>query len=192
MDALLAASKSIERIVEKIALCAGAVFFVLAGVIVFDVVSRKFGYQLPRFGSTRLQELEWHLHAAIFSFWLGFAYVRDAHVRIDVVTAHLRPRAHAWLELVGCTAFALPYCIIALYYSVDFTLISYLQNEASESASGLPYRFIPKGIITIGFVLLLLAVLSVVMRLVVFLYGPERLRSASAFAGAQPDRSTPR
>jgi len=47
------------------------------------------------FGSTRIGELEWHLHAAIFSFWLGFAYIRNAHVRIDVVTSHLLPRAHA-------------------------------------------------------------------------------------------------
>jgi TRAP-type mannitol/chloroaromatic compound transport system permease small subunit len=58
-------------------------------VITFDVVTRKAGIQLPGLGSTRLQELEWHLHALLFCAWLGYAYVRNAHVRIDVFTAHL-------------------------------------------------------------------------------------------------------
>jgi len=58
-------------------------------------------------------------------------------------------------------------------------------NESSDSATGLPYRWIPKGFITVGLVLLLAAVVSVLMRLIVYLYGPERLRAASAFAGAK-------
>jgi len=187
MTKLLAASRAIERIVEKIALAGGTLFFVLTVVIVFDVVTRKFGYQLAGFGSTRLQELEWHLHAAIFSFWLGFAYVKNAHVRIDVVTSHLRPRVHAWLELAGCAAFALPYCLVAFYFTTDFAWVSFVFGEASESASGLPWRFIPKGVIAAGLALLLLAVVSVALRVVVYLFGPAHLRSASAFAGAKAE-----
>jgi TRAP-type mannitol/chloroaromatic compound transport system permease small subunit len=187
MDTLLAVSKAIERAVEKIAFAAGALFFALTFVICFDVLTRKLGYQLPGFGSTRLQELEWHLHAAIFSFWLGFAYIRNAHVRIDVVTSHLRPRIHGWLELLGCVLFALPFCLIALYFGVDYTLASWRFGEASESISGLPYRFIPKGIIALGILLLLAAVVSVALRVIVFTFGPQRLRRASAYAGAKTD-----
>lgn len=188
MSALLAVSNLVARGVERLALWAGALFLVLTFVILFDVVTRKFGYQLPGFGSTRLQELEWHLHAAIFSFWLGFAYVRNAHVRIDVATARLAPRTHAWLELAGCLLFALPYCLVALVYSIDSAWISFVYNEASESASGLPWRFLPKSIIALGLLLLLAAVVSVTLRLVVFLFGPESLRAASAYAGAKADR----
>jgi TRAP-type mannitol/chloroaromatic compound transport system permease small subunit len=184
MHRLLSVSQKLARFVETTALSSGLLFFVLTAVIVFDVVTRKFGYQLPGFGSTRLQELEWHLHAAIFAFWLGFAYVRNAHVRIDVITSHLRPRAHAWLELFGCLALALPYCLIAVYFTADFAWVSFFYREGSESASGLPWRFIPKGVIALGFALLLVAVLSVVLRVIVYLFGPAELRRASAFAGA--------
>jgi TRAP-type mannitol/chloroaromatic compound transport system permease small subunit len=185
MDKLLQASKAIERALYGVAMAAGWLFIACTLVIVFDVLTRKFGFQLPEMGSTRLQELEWHLHTALFSFWLGIAYIRNAHVRIDIAIANAAPRTHAWLELAGVLVFALPYCLIALYFSADFTAIAWRWNEYSDSATGLPWRWIPKAFITIGLMLLLAAVVSVAMRLVVYLWGPARLRAASAFAGAK-------
>jgi TRAP-type mannitol/chloroaromatic compound transport system permease small subunit len=180
MRLLLAASRTIERVVEAIAMAAGWLFVVCTLVIVFDVITRKAGYQLPNFGSTRLQELEWHLHTAIFSFWLGFAYIRNAHVRIDVVTSRLRPYTNAVIEVLGCIAFALPYCLIALYFSIDYAWIAWLDNEASVSASGLPYRFIPKGLIAAGLLLLLLAVFSVLLRTIVALFASRQQPAGTA------------
>lgn len=185
MEKLLAASKAIERALYVIAMAAGWLFIACTVVIVFDVLTRKFGFQLPEMGSTRLQELEWHLHTALFSFWLGIAYIRNAHVRIDIAIANAAPRSHAWFELAGVIVFALPYCLIAIYFSADFTHIAWRLNEYSDSATGLPWRWIPKGFITIGLILLFAAVISVALRLVVYLWGPERLREASAFAGAK-------
>ena len=183
MKRLLGLSEMIDRALARIALAAGWLFFVATAVICFDVVTRKFGYQLPGFGSTRLQELEWHLHAAIFSFWLGFAYVRNAHVRIDTLTAGLRPRSHAWLELAGCIMFALPYCVVALYFGADYAWTAWARNEASESLSGLPYRWIPKAIIFAGTLLLLAGVLSVALKAITYLFGADGLRERAAFAG---------
>ncbi len=185
MNRLLAASDAIDRLIERIALAAGWLFLVCTGVICFDVISRKFGYQVPGFGSTRLQELEWHLHTGIFALWLGLAYVRNAHVRIDVALRGAGLRTHAWLEFAGCFLFALPYCLIALYFSTDYAWIAWIKNEASVSASGLPYRFIAKGVLAFGFLLLLTAVLSVAVRTFVYLFGPDDLRERAAFAGVK-------
>ena len=183
MDRLLVTSDAINALLMRIAMTAGWLFVVCTAVIVFDVLSRKFGFQVPGFGSTRLQELEWHLHTAIFTFWLGAAYIKNAHVRIDVLLADANPRTLAIIELLGCLIFAIPYCVIAIYFSVDFTWISFVDNESSPSANGLPWRWIPKGFILLGLILLLAGVLSVLMRVVIYLYGPERLRVASAAAG---------
>lgn len=184
MDKLLAISQAIARVIDKVAMAAGWLFLVCTAVIVLDVLSRKFGFQIPGLGSTRLQELEWHLHIALFSFWLGAAYIRNTHVRIDIAFANASPAKHAWAEFIGCLIFALPYCLIAIYFSFDFFWIAWEQNEYSENASGLPWRWVPKGMIFLGLVLLFAAVVSVFLRTVVFLFGPERLRSMAAFAGA--------
>jgi TRAP-type mannitol/chloroaromatic compound transport system permease small subunit len=187
LERLLAASAAIERGLHRISMAAGWLFVVCTVVIVFDVLTRKFGFQLPGMGSTRLQELEWHLHTALFCFWLGTAYLKNAHVRIDILVAKAAPRKLAWIELLGVLLFAIPYCLVAIYFSYDFFHIAWQYNESSDSATGLPWRWIPKGIISIGLVLLLAAVVAVGLRLLVYLWGPERLRRAAAFAGARAE-----
>jgi TRAP-type mannitol/chloroaromatic compound transport system permease small subunit len=175
---LLAASKAIERALHAVAMAAGWLFLACTLVIVFDVLTRKLGFQLPGMGSTRLQEMEWHLHTALFSFWLGAAYLKNAHVRIDIAVAGAAPRTQAWIELLGVLVFALPYCLVAIYFSYDFTRTAWIFNEYSDSATGLPWRWIPKGIITAGLVLLLAAVVSVGLRTIVRLWGPQPERAA--------------
>lgn len=187
MDRLLATSRAIERALYAISMTAGWLFIACTVVIVFDVITRKFGFQLPAMGSTRLQELEWHLHTALFSFWLGTAYIKNAHVRIDVLVVNARPRKLAWIEFLGVLVFALPYCLVAIYFSYDFFHTAWQFNEASDSATGLPWRWIPKGMISLGLILLLAAVVSVGLRLIVYLWGPPQLRPAAAFAGAKAE-----
>ena len=55
--------------------------------------------------------------------------------------------------------------------------------KSSASANGLPYRWIPKSFISLGLILLLIAVLSVLMRVLVYLYGPPPLRDRAASVG---------
>ena len=185
MDRLLAISDAINALLGRIAMAVGWLFLACTAVIVFDVLSRKFGFQLPGMGSTRLQELEWQLHTAIFSFWLALGYIKNAHVRIDIALTHAKPHTRALIELAGCLGFAVPYCLIAIYFSLDFTWIAFVDNESSASANGLPWRWIPKGFISLGLILLLAAVISVLMRLIVYLLGPQRLRAASTTAAIQ-------
>jgi TRAP-type mannitol/chloroaromatic compound transport system permease small subunit len=185
MERMLAASDGIDAVLGKIGAAVGWLFLAATLVIIFDVLSRKFGYQIPGMGSTRLQELEWHLHTALFSFWIGLGYIRNTHVRIDVALTKASPRTHALLELLGCLIFAMPYTVIAIYFAADFAWISFVDNEGSESANGLPWRWIPKSFILFGLVLLLVAVISVLMRVIVFLFGPQRLRGAAAYGAAK-------
>ena len=178
MRALLAASNFINRMLERIADATGWLFLVLAGVICFDVISRKLGFQVPGFGSTMLQELEWHLHAIIFSLWMGFNYVINGHPRVDSFTEHMSMRGKAWVELTGCLVFALPYCLILVWYGISFVHASYVSGEVSEAVTGLSHRWILKTVFFIGLVLLTVSVLSMMARLCVFLFGGKLAEEA--------------
>lgn len=190
MRALLTLSDGINAVLRTIA-HAGAWFFIACIVtICFDVISRKLGFQLVLFGvdlgSTRLQELEWHFHAFLFLTWLGFAYVKDAHVRIDIVTGTMPPRRQAWLELLGCLVFALPYLAVALPYAHSFFTLSFQQWEGSNAPNGLPMRWVVKLFLYFGFWSVLAAVVSVMCRRIVFLFGTSDLAAQAmpARAGA--------
>lgn len=175
MTALLSFSKWVDAILKRIAELFGWLFLVLVAVICIDIVTRKVGYQIPGFGSTPIQEMEWHLHGALFLSWLGYAYVRNVHVRIDVFTAHLPARRQAWLEVIGVVLFAMPYCMVATWFAYKFALVSFIQNESSDAPNGLPYRWIIKSCLFLGLALLCAAVLSVLSRRLVFLFGPPAL-----------------
>lgn len=179
MRGLLTVSTGIDTVLNAIARVFGWCFLLMVIVICFDVVTRKFGFQLHLFGvnlgSTRLQELEWHLHAFLFLTWIGFCYVRNAHVRIDVFTSGLSPRSQAWLELIGCVIFALPYVLVALPHSWDFFTQSLGQNESSSAPNGLPWRWIVKGFLFYGFVSIFASIISVACRRIVFLFGSAEL-----------------
>jgi TRAP-type mannitol/chloroaromatic compound transport system permease small subunit len=187
MTALLALSRAIDTVLRIIA-HAGAWFFIACIVtICFDVVSRKFGFQLNiggvDIGSTRLQELEWHFHGALFLTWIGYAYVKNAHVRIDVLTGGLSRRKQAWLELLGCLIFALPYLAVAVPYAWDFLALSFAHNEGSNAPTGLPKRWIIKAFLFYGMVSVAAAVVSVAIKNIVFLFGSSDL-AEQALPGA--------
>jgi TRAP-type mannitol/chloroaromatic compound transport system permease small subunit len=178
---LLPIANAIDRGLRHIALASGWLLVVLAGITCFDVVCRKLAIPIP---FTKFQELEWHLHTAIFSFWLGFNYTINAHPRVDSYVADKSLGTRAWIELAGCLVFALPYVLVVIWYGWPFLADSWRFNEHSEAANGLPYRWIVKGVLVAGLILLVLAILSVVLRLLAHLSGRVSAERAGLKLGA--------
>jgi TRAP-type mannitol/chloroaromatic compound transport system permease small subunit len=168
LNALLLTSEALRRMLEKLAHVSGWLMVVMAVVTCFDVLARKTGLPVPL---TKLQELEWHFHAAIFSLWMGYGYVINAHPRVDSFTEKLAFRRKAWIELFGCVLLALPYVALVCYHTLDFVATSYRVGEQSESPFGLTNRWIIKSIYAAGIWLVLVGILSVLARLIVFLFG---------------------
>ncbi len=168
MNALLALSESLRRLLEQVARVSAWLLLLMAAVTCFDVLARKTGIPAPL---TKLQELEWHFHAALFSLWMGYGYTINAHPRVDSYTEHLPMRRKAWIELTCGLLFALPYLAFVAYHTLDFVAESYALNETSDSTVGLSYRWFIKGIYAAGIWLVLLGILSVLLRVVVFLFG---------------------
>ena len=172
MELLMRVSEGLDRIIVKVGKIAAWAGLFLILVTVFDVVTRRFFV----LGSTKLQELEWHFHTILFAFCLGFAYLKDAHVRIDLVRESLSERTQWWIELAGCLLFLIPYCALVIHFSIEYTYKSFATSEVSASATGLTHRWIIKSAIPLGFTFLALSGVAVVLRKIVELFGPEQLR----------------
>ncbi len=162
---LIRISDSLEAIVQRIGKAAAWLMIALMLVIVTDVLLRRWLI----IGSTKLQELEWHLHGALFLLTIGWAYTKDAHVRIELFHGKFKARTKAWLELWGCLLFLIPYVIAIVYFGNDYAQISYTYSETSASPTGLPARWVIKYIMVFGFVLLGLAGISRLLKSLVFL-----------------------
>ncbi len=112
--------------------------------------------------------------------WLGYGYVKDAHVRIELVRDTMGPRTRVWIELLGTLLFLVPYCYVILKYGIDNAMRSYQIGESSAAQTGLEYRFIIKSFLPLGFAFLALAGMSVALKCIVYLFGPPHLRGAAA------------
>ena len=191
---MLEAAEGLANACVRVGIAVSLLYVPMMVVIFWDVIQRKYlGWDpswtdtwLYRFlPSTRLQELEWHLHSVLFLLALAYAYVKDAHVRIELVRDALRPRTRVWIELFGAALFLVPYCYVVIKYGAENALRSWHIGEGSDALTGLPHRFIIKGMLPIGFVFVALAGLSAVLKCVVYLFGPASLRpQAATYAGA--------
>jgi len=177
MYQLRAFSDGVDAILTWVARVTGWLFLAAIFTICFDVITRKLGYQLPYFTSTRLQELEWHLTSTLFLGWLAFGVIKNTHVRIDVFTMGLSQRTKDWIDLFGVLVFALPFCLVVLPFGWNYALTSWAQLEASDAPNGLPARYIIKTIAALGITLLLLSALSLLARRIIDLFGPPEWHS---------------
>ena len=169
---------NLDRFVSSMGRMASWLAIFLMLTIIFDVVSRA--QQITLISSTVLQELEWHFHGALFLLTLGFGYVKDAHVRIEILRDRFSPKTRVWIELLGCLLFVIPYSLIVIYWGYEFSEMSFMMGETSEQ-SGLSDRWIIKGMIPVGFFLLLLTGVAIVLKCILYLFGPEHLRQHAAF-----------
>jgi len=151
----------------------GWLLLVLTAVILYDVVGRRFFAT----GSFKLQELEWHLHGAIAVLGFGWAYVQNAHVRIDVLAERLSPPARLRIEIAAIVLFLAPFMALLLWFGWDFALRSFERGEASPGGVGLSHRWIIKTVIPLGALLALSGGLSVAARALVALRRPDLLAS---------------
>ena len=126
------------------------------------------------------QELEWHLFAFIFLIGAGYTLLQDGHVRVDIIYQRLGFKSRAWVNLIGVLFFLIPGCVMVIVTSWKFVLNSWGVLEGSPDPGGIPFRFIVKGCITVGFVLLLLQGISLGIHSFLRITGRETEEDAAA------------
>lgn len=127
---------------------------VMVAVVTFDVAMRYIFHA----GSVGLQELEWHLFGALFLLGASYTLKHDRHVRVDILyrSARLSDRQRAWIDIIGTIFLLFPFCILVIWSAWPFVHDSFVIGEHSPDPGGLPYRWLIKATIPVGFVLLFL------------------------------------
>jgi TRAP-type mannitol/chloroaromatic compound transport system permease small subunit len=153
-------------------------------ITVFDVTARKLVWiqiwLVDNFGrifeSTLLQELEWHFHTALFALVLGYGYIWNTHVRVDLIRETLAFRKKAWLEFIGLTCFMIPFTLIVIWFAWIYAYDSWAIGEISASQVGLSHRWIIKSILVFGLVVAALSGVAVLLQVAIVLWGPQNVR----------------
>lgn len=171
MDALKKISERIDGFNEWIGHGVAWVTLLLVVVVFVDVVMRY----LFNTSFVFTQELEWHLFGYIFLIGAGYTLLHDGHVRVDIIYQRLGPRAQAWINLIGVVTFMLPGCIMVVITAWKFTHNAWAVMEGSPDPGGIPFRFLIKGAIPVGFGLLILQGISLGIHSLLQIMGLEAL-----------------
>jgi TRAP-type mannitol/chloroaromatic compound transport system permease small subunit len=163
---LLALSRAIDALTERIGRFVYWLILVVVIISALNATVRK----LFNYSSNAYLEIQWYLFSFIFLIGAGYTFLRNDHVRIDIITARLSPRAQNWIDVFGIVFFLFPMAIIVGYLSWPLFMDSFVRHEVSTNAGGLiiwPARIM----VPIGFALLLMQGVSELIKRVAFLQG---------------------
>lgn len=159
---LLHLAKGIEAVSGWFGRLSAWLVLIMVIVIVYDVAMRY----LFQAGSVALQELEWHLFALVFLFAGAYSLREDSHVRVDMIyrSRWVGERGRAWIDLIGVLVFLIPFCLLVIWACIPFVEHAFQLGEGSPDPGGLPYRYLLKAAIPLGFTLLLLQGIAMAIR----------------------------
>ncbi len=134
---------------------------VLLVLVQFAVVVLRYA-----FGSSFvwMQEAVVYVHAALFMLAIGYAYLLDAHVRVDFFYGRWSERAKAWMDLAGVVLAVLPFCFLLVWASWSYVSVSFRMGEGPMQVGGLPLLPYLKSLILVMAFLLALQSTSVAVR----------------------------
>lgn len=166
MNLLLQLSRGIDWLNEHVGKTIYWLILIAVLISAFNAVIRK----AFNISSNAFLEIQWYLFSAVFLLGAGYALLRNAHVRIDVVSGRFSNRGQAWIDIFGTVFFLIPVVLMIIYLSWDVFVTSYRSGEMSSNAGGLivwPARLL----VPVGFFLLLLQGLSELIKRIGFLLG---------------------
>jgi len=118
-----------------------------------------------------MQESVIYLHATLFMLAIGYTFLVDQHVRVDVLYAGWSPRAKALTDLVAIIVAVLPFCALVIWGSWGYAASSWRQDEGPMAYGGLPLVPALKSLIPAMAILLGLQSVSILIRCVAVLAG---------------------
>ena len=140
----------IERVVDAVGAATAWISLVIVGLMATNVLLRY----LFSVGSVWSQELEWHLLVPLVLFGMSYTLRHGDHVRVDILYAKFSDRTRVIVDLVSALLSA-AISVIVIWLSIKYVQQAYVIGEGSPDPGGIPYRYIIKSLIPIGFALLL-------------------------------------
>ena len=159
---LLKIALRIEGLIDFTGKATSYVALAIVGLVALNVLLR---YSMS-IGSVWAQELEWHLLAALILFGMSYALLRGDNVRVDLFYGNYSPKIKYRVDILSAVL-TIIVALLFIYLSFAYVMQSYSIGEMSPDPGGIPFRWIVKGLIPIGFVLLALQGLGELCRVII-------------------------
>ncbi|HNH35970.1 MAG TPA: TRAP transporter small permease subunit [Rhodocyclaceae bacterium] len=142
--------------------------------LVLIVVVISAGNAVMRYGinwsSNGLLEIQWYMFSGIFLLCAGYVFLKNEHIRIDVVAGRFSARTQNWIDVFGILIFLLPMALLTMYLSWPVFMNAWHTGEGSPNPGGL-IRWPVRLLMPVGFLLLTLQAFSELVKRLAFVTG---------------------
>lgn len=173
MRSLIYVERLFNRLSDLLGWLSSILFILLVANVVYDVVMRYAFNDV----SIAFQELEWHLFATVFLLGIPYAIKAGDHVRVDLFYERLSMKAQAVIDILGTLFFLLPFCLLVVYFGIDFAKESYALGETSGDPGGLPYRWIIKAMIPVSFTFMAISGVGLIIHSLNKVFNPRLMHA---------------
>ena len=111
-------------------------------------------------GFTWLQDLYIWIHALIILLGISYTFNKDGHVRIDIIYRKFDDSRKKIINFIGSLFFGIPLCYFLIFKGYNYFERSFMVNENSKEAGGLPNLFILKFFIFFMGILLFIEIIN--------------------------------
>lgn len=115
-------------------------------------------------------ELQWQLFGAVFMLGAAYTFLKNEHIRIDILNSRFPKAVRDWIDLLGHLLFLMPFVLLMMRDGWPFFMASYRIGEQSMNAGGLP-QWPAKFLIPFGFFLLFLQGISEIIKRIAVMRG---------------------
>ena len=150
MKRLLAFSRSVDRFNTRLGQVIAWAILLAVLVSSVNAIIRK----VLNTSSNSWLELQWILFGLVFLLCAPWTLLSNEHIRIDILNNLFPKRLRDWIDVFGHLVFLIPVTALIVYLGWPYFWLSYLQDEQSTNAGGLPV-YPSKLLIPLGFTLLL-------------------------------------
>ncbi len=164
--------KKISHIIDSINMALGKVAILAIFLATIISAGNALFRYLFHMSSNGMLEVQWYLFAAVFLLASGYTYLKDQHIRIDILSNRFSPKAKAVLEIIGIVFFLFPAFSMLLYLTIGPAISSWQIWEMSPNPGGLPRAPI-KALLPVGMFFLLLQGVSELCKAIITLRTPS-------------------
>jgi TRAP-type mannitol/chloroaromatic compound transport system permease small subunit len=155
-----AAIRAIEFLTGSVGLAAAVLVAPLVVASCYEVFARYI------FGAPTIWAFELGYMMMGAHFMLGAAYTlkKGAHIRIDLIYAHLRRKKRAWVDLIGYVGLLLPFLAVLTWYLWDYAYTALQTGEQTGQSAWSPVIWPFRMVYVAAFGLLALQVIAEAMK----------------------------
>lgn len=166
LKTLLGFSRAVDRFNTKFGMIVAWAILIAVLVSAVNAIIRK----AFNTSSNSWLELQWVLFGMVFLLCAPWTLLSNEHIRIDIVNSFFPKRVRDWIDVFGHVLFLIPAVALIVYLGWPYFWLSYLQNEQSTNAGGLPV-YPSKLLIPLGFTLLLVQGFSELIKRIAIIRG---------------------